>query len=181
MAKSKCAQNSYYDGLVEKCMPCYLRCSRPPVSCTAFCTKPLDSPSSEPENHNVWLIVVFTLLCAVSTLMLILQVLRKRSCQLFPRKKGRNREQVEDSERGSERNLETSNKTNVAHDRTMISEESEQMYENGGTHYNSSLPLPSTEEGITILVTTKTAQTNDYAHYCMQDKTLDLWRSVSVT
>ncbi|KAJ8363867.1 hypothetical protein SKAU_G00126980 [Synaphobranchus kaupii] len=160
-------------------MPCYLRCSKPPISCTASCIKPAvssnSSSSSVSENNNVWLILVFLLLCAVTTLMLVIQVLRKRHCQPFLKKKGRHQEQVEDS--GSERDLEASKETDVAHDRTMVSEESEQKY--SGTLYNSSLPLPSTEEGTTILVTTKTAQTYNYS-YCTQDETLDVCRSVYV-
>ncbi|XP_035260425.1 tumor necrosis factor receptor superfamily member 17 [Anguilla anguilla] len=180
MARSKCAQNNFYDGLVEKCMPCYLRCSKPPVSCTAYCIKPAvgsnTSSSSVSENNNVWLILLFLLLCAVTTLMLLIQILRKRNCQPFLRKEGRHQEQGGDS--GRERDLEASKETDEAHDRTMIRDELEQTYSD--TLYNSSLPLPSTEEGTTILVTTKTARTYNHAHYCTQDKSLNVCRSISV-
>ncbi|KAG9334982.1 hypothetical protein JZ751_006205 [Albula glossodonta] len=174
MAKSKCLQNTFYDGLVEKCMPCHLRCSKPPSSCSAFCTKSSDSLDS--QNYNLWLILVFLLLCAITAVMLLLRVLRKYRCQAFPRKRGRNQEQEEDL--GSERDLEASRETDLANDRNIITEESELNY--SGTHYSSSLPLPSTEEGTTILVTTKTAQISSYAQYCTQDNTLDVCRSVTV-
>ncbi|KAJ8284006.1 hypothetical protein COCON_G00028560 [Conger conger] len=179
MARSKCTQNNFYDGLLEKCMPCQLRCSNPPISCTTYCMRPAVKPnsnsSSVPENNNLWLILLFSLLCAFTTLTLLIQMLRKRNCQPFLRKKGRHQKQGEDSEH--DRDLEESKEMDVAHDRTMVSEESEPKYNDT---YNSSLPLPSTEEGTTILVTTKTARTCNHTHFCTQDRTLDVCRSVTL-
>ncbi|XP_036386170.1 tumor necrosis factor receptor superfamily member 17 [Megalops cyprinoides] len=178
MAKRSCAQNDFYDGLLEKCKPCYLRCSKsPPDSCTAYCTSD-KTVSPVPENHNVWLILVFLLLSAVTAVVLLLQVLRKKRRRHFLKNKGTSQEHIEDS--GNQRDSRALRQTDVAHDGPVTSEKFEHNYENSSTHCNSSLPLPSTEEGTTILVTTKTAQTYNYATYCTQDKTLDLWRSVSV-
>ncbi|KAJ8246035.1 hypothetical protein GJAV_G00262950 [Gymnothorax javanicus] len=179
MAKSKCAQNHFYDGLVEKCKPCYLRCSKPPISCTPYCIKPAvrstSSTSSVSESNNLWLILLFLLLCAVTALMLLIPLLRKRQCQAFLKEKGRNQGQGEDP--GRDKDLVASKETGMTHDRTLVNEE---FQHNNDALCNSSLPLPSTEEGATILVTTKTAQTCSYARYCTQDKTLDVCRSVSL-
>ncbi|KAL4624526.1 tumor necrosis factor receptor superfamily member 17-like [Arapaima gigas] len=196
MAKGKCAKNSYYDGLVEMCKPCYLRCSNsPPVSCTSYCTK--SSESAVPENNNVWVIlVVFLLLNAFTTMLLLVHVLRKKRCRQTSVEKvlrlcinlilssfivGSDQDQVADpgGEEGSDaaKRTETANDAGIFHWKPVLEEE------NSDSQYNSSLPLPSTEEGTTILVTTKTAQTYNYTPHCTEDKTLgvSLWGSVCVS
>ncbi|XP_048869827.1 tumor necrosis factor receptor superfamily member 17 [Brienomyrus brachyistius] len=164
MAKSKCAKNSYYDGLLEKCKPCYLRCSSsPPISCTEYCTKPSDSPV--PENNNVWVIVlVFLLLNAFTTMILIVQVLRKKKCRQVSLKTGFNQDQVEDF---SGKVLDAEKQIEIKNDGCVTTGYSVQKEKKNDSNYNSSLPLPSTEEGTTILVTTKTTQA-----YSIEEKAL---------
>lgn len=48
------------------------------------------------------------------------------------------------------------------------------------THCNTSLPLPSTEEGTTMLVTTKTVQTYNCRTHYTEDVTLGVWRTEQV-
>ncbi|XP_023676566.1 tumor necrosis factor receptor superfamily member 17 [Paramormyrops kingsleyae] len=166
MAKSRCAKDSYYDGLLEKCKPCYLRCSSsPPISCTEYCTKPSDSPVL--ENNNVWVIVVvFLLLNAFTTMILIVQVLRKKKCRQVSLKTGFNQDQVEDFRSrevsDAEKQIEIINDGCVTNGNPVLKEKK------NDSHYNSSLPLPSTEEGTTILVTTKTTQAHSIEEKALQ-------------
>ncbi|XP_058650034.1 tumor necrosis factor receptor superfamily member 17 isoform X2 [Onychostoma macrolepis] len=119
-AEGKCAKNYYYDGLLEECQHCSIRCNSPPIICKTFCTS------------------TFTVLT------IILRVIRRKTCKPIMNKvKGQ--EQKTDSERGSN-----------------VTEQSEDTDGLNQHHYNSNLPLPSTEEGTTLLVTTKTVQ----AYHC---------------
>ncbi|XP_043108952.1 tumor necrosis factor receptor superfamily member 17 isoform X2 [Puntigrus tetrazona] len=127
-AEGKCAKNYYYDGLLEECQHCSIRCNSPPITCKKFCTS------------------TFTVLT------IILQVIRRKSCKPIMNKVI-GQEHKNDSERGSNA-TEQSEDTDEA--TTYLPEGLNQ------DHYNSNLPLPSTEEGTTLLVTTKTVQ----AYHC---------------
>ncbi|XP_050979697.1 tumor necrosis factor receptor superfamily member 17 isoform X2 [Labeo rohita] len=128
-AEGKCAKNYYYDGLLEECQHCSIRCNSPPDICKTFCTS------------------TFT------ALTIILRVIRRKTCKPIMKKVIGQEQKTSDSERGSN-----------------VTEQSEDMDETttdlsdrlNQDHYNSSLPLPSTEEGTTLLVTTKTVQ----AYHC---------------
>uniref|UniRef100_A0A8C9V3C1 BCMA TALL-1 binding domain-containing protein n=1 Tax=Scleropages formosus TaxID=113540 RepID=A0A8C9V3C1_SCLFO len=169
MAKGKCGRNSYYDGLVEMCKPCYLRCSNsPPVSCTSYCSRSSESP--EPDNSNVWVILlVFLFLNAFTAVALLVHVLRKKRCRQLS---------CPSTDEGG---CDATEQTDTAKDGGSSTWYPAPEEESSDSQYNSSLPLPSTEEGTTILVTTKTAQTYSYASHCTEDKTLGLWGSVCVT
>lgn len=39
MSEGQCGLGYYYDGLVEECKQCYLRCNSPPRVCTTYCTQ----------------------------------------------------------------------------------------------------------------------------------------------
>uniref|UniRef100_A0A672PXI8 Tumor necrosis factor receptor superfamily member 17-like n=1 Tax=Sinocyclocheilus grahami TaxID=75366 RepID=A0A672PXI8_SINGR len=125
-AEGKCAKNYYYDGLLEECQHCSIRCNSPPNICKTFCT---------------------------STLTIILRVIRRKTCKPIINKVIGQEQKTSDSERGS-------NVTEQSED----TDEATTDFPDGLNqhHYNSSLPLPSTEEGTTILVTTKTVQ----AYHC---------------
>lgn len=40
IAVAKCANNYYYDGLIEDCQPCSIRCKSPPSICVTYCKSP---------------------------------------------------------------------------------------------------------------------------------------------
>uniref|UniRef100_A0A8C1J638 BCMA TALL-1 binding domain-containing protein n=1 Tax=Cyprinus carpio TaxID=7962 RepID=A0A8C1J638_CYPCA len=137
-AEGKCAKNYYYDGLLEECQPCSIRCNSPPNICKTFCTS-----IEKNQNIRLILIVFFVFLGAFTALTIILRVIRRKTC-LDPK--------TSDSERGlnvTEQSEDTDEATTDLPDGL------------NQHHYNSNLPLPSTEEGTTILVTTKTVQHND--------------------
>ncbi|XP_030630968.1 tumor necrosis factor receptor superfamily member 17 [Chanos chanos] len=168
----KCAPDYYYDGLVEECKHCSTRCNSPPHICTTFCTSCKSSSNESQESNNVQLILVllFAFVCAFSALTVIVQVLRKKTCQELPCK-----EPVETSE--GERSCDDSEQTEVAEAAATENGLADPEQETAQTHYNSSLPVPSTEEGTTALVTTKTVQIHNCTARHIEDVTLNIWRS----
>uniref|UniRef100_A0A672PXJ0 Tumor necrosis factor receptor superfamily member 17-like n=1 Tax=Sinocyclocheilus grahami TaxID=75366 RepID=A0A672PXJ0_SINGR len=122
MLAGKCAKNYYYDGLLEECQHCSIRCNSPPNICKTFCTS-----IEKNQNIRLILIVFFVFLGAFTALTIILRVIRRKTLTLI---------QSEDTDEATTDFPDGLNQH----------------------HYNSSLPLPSTEEGTTILVTTKTVQ-----------------------
>ncbi|XP_056111395.1 tumor necrosis factor receptor superfamily member 17 [Rhinichthys klamathensis goyatoka] len=148
-AEGKCAKNSYYDGLLEECQHCSIRCNSPPNICKTFCTS---IPVNEVENNQnirFILIVFFVFLGAFTALTIILRVIRRKTCKPIIMKAIGQEQKTSDSERGSDV-TEQSEDTNEA--TTDLPDGLNQH------HYNSNLPLPSTEEGTTLLVTAKTVQ-----------------------
>ncbi|XP_016346464.1 tumor necrosis factor receptor superfamily member 17-like [Sinocyclocheilus anshuiensis] len=152
-AEGKCAKNYYYDGLLEECQHCSIRCNSPPNICKTFCTS---IPENEVEkNQNIYLILIvfFVFLGAFTALTIILRVIRRKTCKPIINKVIGQEQKTSDSERGS----------NVTEQSEDTDEATTDLPDGlNQHHYNSSLPLPSTEEGTTILVTTKTVQ----AYHC---------------
>ncbi|XP_050979696.1 tumor necrosis factor receptor superfamily member 17 isoform X1 [Labeo rohita] len=152
-AEGKCAKNYYYDGLLEECQHCSIRCNSPPDICKTFCTSIPENEVEKNQNIRLILIVFFVFLGAFTALTIILRVIRRKTCKPIMKKVIGQEQKTSDSERGSN-----------------VTEQSEDMDETttdlsdrlNQDHYNSSLPLPSTEEGTTLLVTTKTVQ----AYHC---------------
>ncbi|XP_056627139.1 tumor necrosis factor receptor superfamily member 17 [Triplophysa dalaica] len=146
-AEGKCPKNYYYDGLLEECQPCSIRCNSPPTICRTYCTS---IPAKEPEktqNIHFILTIFFVFLGAFMVLTIILGVIRKKTCKLIDIKKVIGREQKTSV---SERSLDATDKSTPYQ---ISSDDGLSQH-----HYNSNLPLPSTEEGTTLLVTTKTVQ-----------------------
>ncbi|XP_048026833.1 tumor necrosis factor receptor superfamily member 17 isoform X2 [Megalobrama amblycephala] len=147
-AEGKCAKNYYYDGLLEDCQHCSIRCNSPPNICNTFCTSIPENEVEKNQNIRFILIVFFVFLGAFTALTIILRVIRRKTCKPIIMNKGQE-QKTSDSERGSD-----------------VTEQSEDTDEPttdlpdglNQHHYNSNLPLPSTEEGTTLLVTTKTVQ-----------------------
>ncbi|XP_062859872.1 tumor necrosis factor receptor superfamily member 17 isoform X1 [Trichomycterus rosablanca] len=169
IAEGKCALNFYYDGLLDDCQPCSVRCKSPPTVCATYC-KPTTSSineAGEKNNVRVILIVLFVFFGACITLTLILQVMRRKTCKPLIKTKAQPQETSE-SERGSET--------------TEQSDDGSPDMEEGTckTHCNTSLPLPSTEEGTTMLVTTKTVQTYNCSTHYTEDVTFDVRRGAMV-
>ncbi|KAL0983960.1 hypothetical protein UPYG_G00135240 [Umbra pygmaea] len=167
MSEEECGPGQYYDGLVEECKHCHLRCNSPPRICTTYCIKSSESTSPEPLNIRLILVWLFVLLCAFTTLLLLLQVLRKKSCRLFPMNKVF---QLNDGCPGTERLADdVPEKTMVIMGQESTMSRAEDVVFLEATYSqtpdcNSSLPVPSTEEGTTILVTTKTVQIFNHSH-----------------
>ncbi|KAJ7984730.1 hypothetical protein DPEC_G00357790 [Dallia pectoralis] len=160
MSEGECATGYYYDGLVEECKQCFLRCSSPPRKCTSYCTKPSESKSLEPFNLRLTLVLVFVTLSAVTTLLLLLQVLRKKTCRLFSLDKVLQLRGPECPGTKRPSNDIPGEATVMMRQENMTSGGEAMVFledtYNKTPDCNSSLPVPSTEEGTTTLVTTKT-------------------------
>ncbi|XP_026079094.1 tumor necrosis factor receptor superfamily member 17 [Carassius auratus] len=152
-AEGKCAKNYYYDGLLEECQPCSIRCNSPPNICKRFCTSIPENEVEKNQNIRVILIVFFVFLGAFTALTIILRVICRKTCKPIMKKVIGQDQKTSDSERGS----------NVTEQSEDLDEATTYLPDGlNRHHYNSNLPLPSTEEGTTILVTTKTVQ----AYHC---------------
>lgn len=105
------------------------------------------------QNIRVILIVFFVFLGAFTALTIILRVICRKTCKPIMKKVIGQDQKTSDSERGS----------NVTEQSEDLDEATTYLPDGlNRHHYNSNLPLPSTEEGTTILVTTKTVQ----AYHC---------------
>ncbi|KAB5555496.1 hypothetical protein PHYPO_G00034890 [Pangasianodon hypophthalmus] len=118
------------------------------------------------RNIRVILIVLFVFLGAFITLTLI-QVVRRKACRPVIKAKAQQQETSE-SDGGSETTEKSDDGSPDMEDGTCK------------THCNTSLPLPSTEEGTTMLVTTKTVQTYNCRTQYTEDVTLGVWRTEMV-
>ncbi|XP_051523738.1 tumor necrosis factor receptor superfamily member 17 isoform X1 [Myxocyprinus asiaticus] len=151
--EGKCAKNYYYDGLLEECQPCSIRCNSPPNICSAYCTSIPVNEAEKNQNISFILIVFFVILGAFTALTIMLQVIRRKTCKPIIMNKGQEHK-TSDCERG----LDVSEQTEDADEAMSDPRPPETQDGFNQHHYNSSLPLPSTEEGTTLLVTTKTVQ-----------------------
>ncbi|KAL2078176.1 hypothetical protein ACEWY4_025861 [Coilia grayii] len=150
LADKQCASNQYYDTLSEECESCVLRCSSPPSVCTAFCTKP--EPIESPGNNiRLVLVILFVFLGVFVAVSLILQFLRRKTCKADSKHKVPCQEEA-----GPTVLQEALDIPGIGSNLVEIC----QAHQEGQSEVtpNSSLPLPSTEEGTTVLVTTKTGQ-----------------------
>ncbi|XP_076854710.1 tumor necrosis factor receptor superfamily member 17 [Brachyhypopomus gauderio] len=151
--ESKCAQDFYYDGLLESCQHCSLRCNSPPTVCATYCRISSSSGDEGAQNHSVRIILIVLSLTFVTciVLTLILQVIRQKACKIMLIAKA-----SQDKETCA---CERSSKSTEQSDAADVGDSGSLDIEGAMCLYNSTLPLPSTEEGATVLVTTKTVQT----------------------
>ncbi|KAF7705265.1 tumor necrosis factor receptor superfamily member 17 [Silurus meridionalis] len=165
---AKCEPNNYYDGLTEDCEPCSSRCKSPPSDCVTYCKSSVSFTNEAGLNRNVLviLIVLFVIVGVVITLTLI-QVVRRKKCRSVINAKAQKQE-TSDSDGGSEATEKTDDGSTDMEDGTCK------------THCNTNLPLPSTEEGTTMLVTAKTVQTYNCRTQYTEDVTLGVWRTEMV-
>ncbi|XP_036427661.1 tumor necrosis factor receptor superfamily member 17 [Colossoma macropomum] len=177
VAESKCAKNYYYDGLLEDCRHCSIRCNSPPTICTTFCRPTSTSGNEARENQNVRtvLIVLFVFLGACTTLTLILQVIRRKACKHVPFAKAQKQDSSE-----SERSSDATEQSEDADGSAAANGAADIEKGISPAHYNSNLPLPSTEEGTTVLVTTKTVQMYNCSTHYTQGVTSGIWRAGTV-
>ncbi|XP_026133444.1 tumor necrosis factor receptor superfamily member 17 [Carassius auratus] len=151
-AEGKCAKNYYYDGLLEECQHCSIRCNSPPIICKTFCTSMPENEVEQNQNIRLILIVFFAFLGAFTALTIILRVIRRKTCKPII-----NKVIGQEKKTGSERGSNVTEQSEDTDEATTDLPDGLNQH-----HYNSNLPLPSTEEGTTLLVTTKTVQ----AYHC---------------
>ncbi|KAM6951132.1 tumor necrosis factor receptor superfamily member 17 [Aplochiton taeniatus] len=171
MSEEQCGLGSYYDGLVEECKKCYLRCNSPPRVCTQYCGQPseIKSPETNTVRLNLVWLGLFVTLCAFSTLLLLLRVLRKKASESLRKDKRvmKPNELIETAEAG-----QPSRTAEEFEDTQLENVTIETMDLDGQTQWHSKLPVPSTEEGTPILVTAKTGQRYNLTDLPTEGKTL---------
>ncbi|XP_068075406.2 tumor necrosis factor receptor superfamily member 17 [Danio rerio] len=142
--EGKCSKNHYYDGLLEECQHCSIRCNSPPNICKTFCSSIPENEVEKNQNMRFILIVFFVFLGAFMALTIILRVIQRKNCKPIIMNKVLCEEQ------------KNSDVTEQSEDKDRTTTD----FQDGLNqhHYNSNLPLPSTEEGTTLLVTAKTVQ-----------------------
>ncbi|KAK6481796.1 tumor necrosis factor receptor superfamily member 17-like isoform X1 [Huso huso] len=175
---NKCSPNDYFDSLLETCNHCFLRCFKaPPPACREYCSKP-DPEKSELETvvnqsgQGVWTLIwvaVFLVAMVFSITLLRLVLQKKKSGQDFYNKteadkqkwgavgsEGDNLFRVAMETGPPERAFETAEAPALGE---VIVTPNEATPHDGDITalYPPCLPVPATEEGATILVTTKTA------------------------
>ncbi|XP_078415265.1 tumor necrosis factor receptor superfamily member 17 isoform X2 [Cetorhinus maximus] len=170
----RCSKSFYYDELTRACEPCRLRCSnsktRSTVCADYICNKAQVSSLSTWSNEtirNSWIIIGLLplLIVILSVFILVLRKLHQRKAKVtldgnVVASSFKENPLAEDvQEFSSARNQQSELECEVSN---CMSRENERRKLVTGAQencdYDSSLPLPATEEGATILVTTKTVE-----------------------
>uniref|UniRef100_A0A3B1JK71 TNF receptor superfamily member 17 n=1 Tax=Astyanax mexicanus TaxID=7994 RepID=A0A3B1JK71_ASTMX len=179
IAEGKCEPNFYPDKLMENCQHCSKRCNSPPPDCTTYCRPSSSGKKEAGENQNarIILIVLIVFLGTCLALMGILTVIRRKACKHVLIAKATQERDSSESERGSDTTEQSEDVDgSAAAANTAVNVEEEMS----STHYNTNLPLPSTEEGTTVLVTTKTVQTYNCSTQYTRGVTLGVWTTAAV-
>ncbi|NXL94195.1 TNR17 factor, partial [Alectura lathami] len=148
-----CPQNEYFDHLLLSCKPCHLRCSStPPPSCESYCDK----------SGALWICLGIGIILILTLFTLMVLFKWKHLKQL--------KEKLKNTDSSVERNdiVKAKTESSVHTDGMRHSLQSETlMYSveectcsdcglvKPQTGCETSFPLPATEEGATVLVTTK--------------------------
>ncbi|XP_043379174.1 tumor necrosis factor receptor superfamily member 17 [Chelonia mydas] len=165
-----CFKNEYFDSLLQSCIPCHLRCSsKPPFSCQSYCN---ESTTGQIKVSDGILWIGLGIGVILTFTVFILMVLFKR------RHPKQSKEELKNTESAMELNvilkadIETSVNADIIGDSLQseasltYSEEECPCGDCGlvklQTGFDTSFPLPATEEGATVLVTTKTSEYCSY-------------------
>ncbi|KAM6350799.1 tumor necrosis factor receptor superfamily member 17 isoform 2-T3 [Alca torda] len=161
-----CPKNEYFDNLLLSCKPCHLRCSStPPPSCENYCDKSTDS------SGVLWICLGLgaILMLALFTLMVLFK--RKHLKQLKEKLKntGSSVELNNILKANTESSVNAEGIRHSLHSETLMYSVEECTCSDCGlvkpqTGCETSFPLPATEEGATVLVTTKSF---DYYNYIL--------------
>ncbi|NXH21268.1 TNR17 factor, partial [Bucco capensis] len=153
---AQCPKNEYFDNLLLSCTPCHLRCSSaPPISCENYCDKSTDS------SGVLWICLGLGVILMLTLFTLMILFKWKHQKQL--KQKLKNTESSVELDNVLKADTESrENIEGIRHSlqrETMYSVEECTCSDCGlvkpQTGCETSFPLPATEEGATVLVTTK--------------------------
>ncbi|XP_009867663.1 PREDICTED: tumor necrosis factor receptor superfamily member 17, partial [Apaloderma vittatum] len=159
-----CPKNEYFDNLLMSCKPCHLRCSStPPPSCENSCHKRTDS------NGVLWICLGLGVVLMLTLFTVMILYKWKHLKQLKVKTTDSSVEQNNIVKANTESSV---NGKGIGHSlqskKIMYSVEECTCSDCGlvtpQTGCETSFPLPATEEGATVLVTTKTF---DYCNYIL--------------
>uniref|UniRef100_A0A8C0GUV0 TNF receptor superfamily member 17 n=1 Tax=Chelonoidis abingdonii TaxID=106734 RepID=A0A8C0GUV0_CHEAB len=159
-----CFRNEYFDSLLQSCIPCQLRCSsKPPFSCQSYCN---ESTTGQVKVSDGILWIGLGIGVILTFAVFILMVLFKM------RHPKQSKEELKNTGTNMLADIETSVNTDIIGD--SLQSEASLMYSEEEctcgdcglvklqTGFDTSFPLPATEEGATVLVTTKTSEYCSY-------------------
>ncbi|XP_074867174.1 tumor necrosis factor receptor superfamily member 17 [Carettochelys insculpta] len=165
-----CNKNEYFDSLLQSCTPCHLRCSsKPPFSCQSYCNENATG-QLKVSDRILWISLGIGVILTLT--VFILMALFKRKYPKHLKEELKNAESIMDLNVILKTDIETSVNTDISED--SLQSETSLMYtveectcvdcglvkvQNG---LDASFPLPVTEEGATVLVTTKTSEYCSY-------------------
>ncbi|KAM4023791.1 tumor necrosis factor receptor superfamily member 17 isoform 1-T1 [Anomaloglossus baeobatrachus] len=179
-----CPASQYFDGLLQGCQPCRLRCPNLPTVCVKFnpCSRTTHSHVTQKEvpptsagptityktkgpdnplvasntNYIIWLVLVLVI---VVSIILIVTIMLHRKRKLYTGSFGEvcGKSNTKSNMKGAD--LEQASceeiKKPVAENEDVVSPVRDNMYDNALSDYL--FPLPAVEQGAAILVTTKTS------------------------
>ncbi|KAM4023792.1 tumor necrosis factor receptor superfamily member 17 isoform 2-T2 [Anomaloglossus baeobatrachus] len=153
-----CPASQYFDGLLQGCQPCRLRCPNLPTVCVKFnpCSRPDNPLVASNTNYIIWLVLVLVI---VVSIILIVTIMLHRKRKLYTGSFGEvcGKSNTKSNMKGAD--LEQASceeiKKPVAENEDVVSPVRDNMYDNALSDYL--FPLPAVEQGAAILVTTKTS------------------------
>uniref|UniRef100_A0A8C4KK38 TNF receptor superfamily member 17 n=1 Tax=Dromaius novaehollandiae TaxID=8790 RepID=A0A8C4KK38_DRONO len=164
---AQCPKNEYFDSLLLSCKPCHLRCAgTPPPPCEKYCDKSTDSGGGV-----LWICFGVGVILMLTLFLLMVLFKWKHLKQL--KEKLKNTDSSVEPNDILKVNTESSANTNgIRHslqNETLMYSVEECTCSDCGlveaqTGCETSFPLPATEEGATVLVTTKSF---DYCNYIL--------------
>ncbi|NXJ60788.1 TNR17 factor, partial [Rostratula benghalensis] len=150
---ARCPKNEYFDNLLLSCKPCHLRCSStPPPSCENYCDKSTDS------SGVLWICLgLVILMLSLFTLMVLF---KWKHLKQLKEKLENTDSSVERNNTNTESSMNTEGTRHSLQSETLMYSVEECTCSDCGlvkpqTGCETSFPLPATEEGPTVLVTTK--------------------------
>ncbi|XP_027647601.1 tumor necrosis factor receptor superfamily member 17 [Falco biarmicus] len=163
---ARCPKNEYYDNLLLSCKPCHLRCSStPPPSCENYCDK-----STDPSGV-LWICLGLGVILMLTLLTFMVLFKWKHLKQLKGNLKNTDSSVELNNivKANTERSVNTEGIRHSLQRETLMYSVEECTCSDCGlvkpqTGCETSFPLPATEEGATVLVTTKSF---DYCNYIL--------------
>ncbi|XP_073398998.1 tumor necrosis factor receptor superfamily member 17 isoform X1 [Dendrobates tinctorius] len=154
----RCPTSQYYDGLLQNCQSCRLRCPKPPEVCVKFnpCSRPDNPLVASNTNYIIWLVLVLVVVVSV-VLIVTLMLHRKRKLHAGSLGEVCGKITTKSSLKGVDLEQASSEeiKKPVAENEDIVIPGGYNIYGNALSDYL--FPLPAVEEGAAILVTTKTS------------------------
>uniref|UniRef100_U3I933 TNF receptor superfamily member 17 n=1 Tax=Anas platyrhynchos platyrhynchos TaxID=8840 RepID=U3I933_ANAPP len=165
-----CPENEYFDNLVLSCKPCHLRCSgTPPPSCENYCDK--SKLNSIKDIYILWICLGFgvILMLTLFTLMVLFKWKHLKQLKEKLKNTGASVELNDVLKANTESSVQTDGIRHSLQSETLMYSVEECTCSDCGlvkpqTGCETSFPLPATEEGATVLVTTKSF---DYCNYIL--------------
>ncbi|KAM6113898.1 tumor necrosis factor receptor superfamily member 17 [Pterocles gutturalis] len=161
---ARCPKNEYFDNLVLSCKPCHLRCSStPPPSCENYCDKSTDS------SGVLWICLGIGVILMLTLLILMVFFKWKHLKQLKNPLKNTDFSVEPNNILKTESGVSTEGIRHSLQSETLMYSVEECTCSDCGfvepqAGCETSFPLPATEEGATVLVTTKSF---DYCSYIL--------------